>query len=160
MTHFIFPAFFGLACGFALYRAWRIGDPRRVMMAFIMVAIWAASNVLWLYNMVWLFPILDALAGTLAVLMWVERADKWLLGLWLAFGLRLLGHVTAAIAEPEDITAYLHFNNALFALALWVIGREKGKRNDGGNLLHWLRKLRMLGRHASPPARGGMSRGF
>lgn len=156
MVKAIFPAFFALACGLTMWRAWKIANPRRVVMSFIMVAIWAGANIAWLYNMLWTFPVMNMLAGMLVFMFWIEEHSKWAFGLWLVFCFRLAGDVFAELAGASDLTGYLNYNNALFALGLWLIGREKGRKNDRNALLHW---LRAVGRVLSSPPKGGMSRG-
>lgn len=131
-------ALFGFACLGAL--AFTSGT--RACLAWAMVCVWSAANLLWLHDLNDYLPLIDLPMAVTGYILMLDRPEGWRVPFAAAFGLRMPLHVGVAW-QCLSFEAYAHIINAAFLAALVAISWEGGSRVFG-DCLWYIRRLRGL----------------
>lgn len=156
MPLWVVPALAFVACIISGWLAYRSGDHAAKVCAWGTLLIWTVANASWLYDAVWLFPIVDWYVGiTVMALSWYNPQPWIRLYIWM-IGVRLILHVL------NMVTGSLFFEAYAWALLVTYAGLvvAVGGGRDGISRIRDLRsRLSLLRGQWSARKEGRLTRG-
>jgi hypothetical protein len=137
-------AILGLACLGTVALAMRSDSVAAVLLAWAMVSVWAAANLLWLSDASKWIPLVDLPAASLAFATWYAGRQSWQRALFIIYGARMLLHLTYPGSGGYGEIAYFHVLNATFLAALVAISWKGGIDAAIGYCMRGVRGLCVL----------------
>jgi hypothetical protein len=135
---------FGLACSGTVVLAMRSGSVSAVLLAWAMISVWAAANLLWQYDASSMIPLVDLPMASAIFAVWFAGRQKWQRALLAIYMSRMVLHLTYPGSGEYGEIAYFHVLNGTFLAALVAISWKGGIDAAIGNCVRRVRSLRLL----------------